>query len=194
DATLILVGRSVLAQNGDVLAELRALGARVEYRQVDVAAADQVSDLISYIRQQASSRIAGPGINGPLQGILHAAGVHHDNRIINKTAAEFVRVLAPKVAGSANLDRATSDLDLDFFLLFSSIAVTMGNRGQADYAPANAFMDAYAAWRNGLVASGERRGHTLSINWPLWQEGRMRPNRDIERMVARRTGLVAMES
>ena len=70
----------------------------------------------------------------------------------------------------------------------------MGNPGQADYATANAFMDAYAAWRNSLVASGQRRGRTLSINWPLWQEGRMRADREIERMVARRTGLVAMES
>jgi len=194
DATLILVGRSPLLQDGRVLEELRALGARVEYRQVDVAAADQVNDLIRHIREHTGTRAGSPGIHGPLQGIIHAAGVHLDNRISKKTVAEFARVLAPKVAGTANLDRATRDLDLDFFVLFSSIAVAMGNPGQVDYATANAFMDAYAAWRNGLVPIGERHGRTLSINWPLWQEGRMRADREIERLVKRRTGLVAMQT
>ena len=86
NATLILAGRSPLAPHGHAIEELRALGARVEYHQVDVAAADQVDHLIRYIREEASSRVAGSGSNGPLQGIIHAAGVHHDNRIVNKTA------------------------------------------------------------------------------------------------------------
>ncbi|HXH09318.1 MAG TPA: SDR family NAD(P)-dependent oxidoreductase [Alphaproteobacteria bacterium] len=194
DATLFLVGRSPLAGNERVLEGLRALGAGVEYRQVDVAVADQVDALIQGICAHASSRAAGSGIHGPLQGIIHAAGVHADSRIMSKTAAEFAQVLTPKVAGTANLDRATRDLDLDFFVLCSSIAVFMGYPGQADYAAANAFLDAFAAWRNELVTSGQRRGHTLSINWPLWQEGRMRADREIERLFSRRTGLVAMET
>src|SRR5690606_16548632 len=72
-----------------------------------------------------------------------------------------------------NLDRATRELDLDFLVLFSSLSAALGNLGQADYAAANGFMDGFAAYRNGLVAKGERRGTTLSINWPLWQSGGM---------------------
>jgi NADP-dependent 3-hydroxy acid dehydrogenase YdfG len=187
DASLILVGRTAQPQDGPALAALRALGARVAYHQVDVTVASQIRELLRHIRAQAGS-------HSPLQGILHSAGVHQDGRISQKTVAEFVRVLAPKVVGTVNLDLATADLDLDFFVLFSSIAVVMGNPGQADYATANAFMDAYAAWRNDLVASGQRHGRTLSINWPLWQEGRMRAHPDVERIATRRTGLVAMPS
>ena len=59
----------------------------------------------------------------------------------------------------------------------------MGNPGQADYAAANAFMDAYAKYRNDLVVSGQRQGRTLSINWPLWQEGGMRVDAETEKMI-----------
>ena len=49
----------------------------------------------------------------------------------------------------------------------------MGNVGQADYAAANAFLDAYVGYRNELVSRGRRHGATISINWPMWQDGGM---------------------
>jgi acyl carrier protein len=49
----------------------------------------------------------------------------------------------------------------------------MGNVGQADYATANGFMDQFAIYRNGLVDNNQRKGRTLSVNWPLWLEGGM---------------------
>jgi hypothetical protein len=82
-------------------------------------------------------------------------------------------VLAPKVAGTIHLDRATRQLELDFLVLFSSLTWTLGNVGQSDYAAANAFMDRYATHRNLLVKTGQRRGRTLSIGWPLWAAGGM---------------------
>src|SRR5205085_1809059 len=110
---------------------------------------------------------------GTIDGILHCAGALIENSIARKSAAEVADVLAPKVAGTLNLDRATSHLALDFFVLFSSLAGAMGNPRTADYAAANGFLDAFAAERNRQVAAGERRGRTRSINWPVWQSGRM---------------------
>ncbi len=65
-------------------------------------------------------------------------------------------------------------------MFFSSVTGALGNAGQADYATANAFMDEYAQYRNELVAQEERQGHTVSINWPLWQEGGMQVDRETE--------------
>ncbi|MBN4053213.1 SDR family NAD(P)-dependent oxidoreductase, partial [bacterium AH-315-L15] len=103
-------------------------------------------------------------------------------------------VLAPKVTGLVNLDQASKELSLDFFILFSSGAGAMGNIGQADYAAANAFMDAYARHRNTLVASKQRQGHTLSINWPLWKEGGMHVDEATEKMMMQSMGLIAMQT
>ena len=80
---------------------------------------------------------------------------------------------APKVAGTLNLDLATQHVTLDLFALFSSLSANVFNAGQADYASANAFLDGYARYRAGLVASGERSGRTLSLNWTRWQSGGM---------------------
>ncbi len=113
------------------------------------------------------------GSHGGLNGVIHSAGVLRDSFVIKKTEAELRAVLAPKVAGLLALDAATRDQELDFFVLFSSLTAVFGNVGQADYAAANGFMDAYAAWRDGLVACGERSGRTLSLNWPLWAQGGM---------------------
>ena len=106
-------------------------------------------------------------------------------------------MLAPKVAGLVHLDRATQHLDLDFLVCFSSMTAALGNPGQADYAAANAFMDAYAAYRNGLVAAGQRRGRTLSINWPLWREGGMAAVGGDEAwatIMRQNTGMIAMHT
>ncbi|MCP4266687.1 MAG: KR domain-containing protein, partial [Candidatus Brocadiaceae bacterium] len=113
---------------------------------------------------------------------------------LKKRAEEFRQVLLPKVAGTANLDKATRGIALDFFVLFSSGAGAMGNFGQADYATANAFMDWFAAYRNQLVSSRERQGQTLSINWPLWRDGGMGVDQASEEMMKQSSGMIAMQT
>ena len=185
NATLILVGRS--ASNPDKhskLKELLSLGARPVYRRADISEKKAVNALVQSIGKEF----------GYINGILHSAGVIFDNYILKKTIREFELVLAPKVAGTVYLDQATKDFSLDFFVLFSSLAGNTGNAGQADYACANAFMDAYATYRNTLICCGQRHGQTLSINWPLWKEGGMRIDEATERVLQRMTGMVAMET
>ena len=108
-----------------------------------------------------------------INGIIHCAGVTRDSFILKKTREEMEAVLAAKVYGTVYLDEVSKEEELDFFVLFSSAAAVMGNVGQCDYAYANSFMDSFAEMREGLRAEGKRCGKTLSINWPLWQEGGM---------------------
>ena len=184
-ARVVLTGRSALgAEKQSLLDELSAPGGRLSYRQVDLGDPDQVKGLIAGIQDEC----------GQLNGILHCAGMIADNFILKKTGGEFCEVLAPKVTGTYNLDRASQDVELDFFALFSSIAGAMGNVGQVDYAAANGFMDQFAAYRNRQVAADERRGRTLSINWPLWQAGGMGIDPASLELLRQTTGLQPMRT
>ena len=64
-------------------------------------------------------------------------------------------VVQPKVAGAWNLHNSLSNQDLDFFIMLSSAAGIIGNKGQAAYSAANTFMNAFAQYRNsrGLPAT-----------------------------------------
>ncbi|MEQ9366797.1 MAG: type I polyketide synthase, partial [Leptospirales bacterium] len=131
---------------------------------------------------------------GELHGIVHSAGVLRDSLVENKSPEDFQAVLAAKIQGTINLDRAFANTDLDFVALFSSVASVAGNRGQTDYAAGNAFLDAFAEARNDLVRSGERRGHCISLNWPLWSEGGMTMDADARAVFERVTGLRALDT
>ncbi|TMC16897.1 MAG: SDR family NAD(P)-dependent oxidoreductase, partial [Chloroflexi bacterium] len=185
NATLVLTGRSPLdAPKQRQLEPLRSRGTQVIYEQVDVTQKQAVFSLTRRIQQDY----------GRLDGIIHSAGVLRDNFILRKTPDEIEHVLAPKVTGLVNLDQASRDLSLDFFLLFSSLVGALGNVGQADYAAANAFMDRYARYRNSLVAAQQRQGKTLSINWPWWKDGGMSIEAGIAKVLSETTGVVAMRT
>ena len=184
-ARVVLTGRSALTPEKDALLEgLSGHAGRVSYRQVDVAELEQVEQLICAIREEY----------GRLDGVLHSAGVIADDFILKKSGAKFREVLAPKVIGTYNLDQASRDVELDFFVLFSSLAGALGNLGQADYAAANGFMDRFAAYRNRQVAAGARRGRTRSINWPLWEAGGMGVDAATRELLRQTTGMEPMRT
>jgi len=185
NTVVILTGRSQLGANTENrLKNIGGNGAKVRYKQADVGKKADVRKLIKRIQKEF----------GGLNGIIHGAGVIHDNLISKKTKTEFKEVLRPKVAGLENLDDASKDLQLDFFVMFSSGAGPLGNIGQSDYACANAFMDAYADYRNDLVKRKKRFGKTLSINWPLWKEGGMQVAEETEKMLNINLGMTALET
>ena len=91
------------------------------------------------------------GLNRPLKGVFHLAGVL-DDRLLDALSPESVsRVFAAKAQGALNLDRATRHCDLDHFVVLSSTASVLGNPGQINYSAANGFLD-------GLAADRRRRG------------------------------------
>ena len=102
---------------------------------------------------------------GPLNGVIHAAGVLADGFEGQVSEADIARVLAPKIDGARQLDAATQDQTLDVFMLFGSTTGWLGNAGQGSYGYANGVLDAFAGWRDGF-----RDGRTLCLGWPLWAE------------------------
>ncbi|CAM2011288.1 amino acid adenylation domain-containing protein [Acanthopleuribacter pedis] len=138
------------------------------YRTCDVTDRAAVTDLIRAIRRE----------QGALHGIFHAAAVLDDALILHKSTDALRAVLAPKVAGTLHLAEAAGAVD--FLALFSSTSGVFGNVGQADYAAANGFLDAFAASHTDL--------RVLSVNWPLWRDGGMRPDASVIQHLARAGG------
>lgn len=162
---ILLTGRreaipEVLQQKLD---RYSAEGLSVLYRACDLSNIDDVAGVTAWCDSEI----------GAIKGIIHAAGVLDDGFIFNQHISALEKVFAPKVNGLVNLDQATSELDLDFMVLCSSVAASFGNSGQAFYAGANAFMDGFARHRNSLADTGDRTGKTFSIAWPLWADGGM---------------------
>jgi NADPH:quinone reductase-like Zn-dependent oxidoreductase/SAM-dependent methyltransferase/acyl carrier protein len=170
--TLVLAGRS--GATGEearaALARLRETGARVEPLALDVADADAVDRALATLREDLP----------PLRGVFHTAMVLDDGILANLDRERFLRVTASKVRGAWNL-HAACGLDLDHFVLFSSVSSVMGNQGQGNYAAANAFLDALAQYRRKVGLPG------LSINWGhLSDVGYLARNHEVADMLDRR--------
>ncbi|MFE2679870.1 SDR family NAD(P)-dependent oxidoreductase, partial [Streptomyces hygroscopicus] len=156
--------------------ELAASGARVTVAACDVADRDALARLL-----------AGLPAELPLTGVFHTAGVLDDGVLDSLTPERFGAVLRAKVAAAAHLDELTRDRDLSAFVLFSSTSGTLGAAGQANYAAANAHLDALAERRRaeGLPAT--------SIAWGPWAAGGMAADEALEQRM-RRAGMPPMDA
>ena len=163
------------------LDELRSLaqqhGSVIEYIPCDVTDPESLSRTIQTIQEK---------YHHP-NGIIHSAGIIKDSFIIRKTETEIDRVMGPKVFGAWNIAQAVQMEALDFIVFFSSVVGLLGNPGQADYAGANAFLDAFASDRSDKT-------HIISINWPLWKEGGMGMADGLLRVFHNRTGMVPLDT
>jgi acyl transferase domain-containing protein/acyl carrier protein len=152
---LALVGRRGPSDEARAAARaMREAGAQVEILGADVSVRDEVAALLAEIA----------GRMPELRGIVHAAAVLDDRTLLELDAERFARVAAPKVLGAWNLHVLTAAMPLDFFVLYGSVAALIGSPGQANYAAANAFLDALAHHRRaaGLPA--------LSVGWGPFSE------------------------
>nr|WP_294549481.1 SDR family NAD(P)-dependent oxidoreductase [uncultured Rhodopila sp.] len=168
-ARVVLSGRSEQLPD-DFTHDLGAL-----YIPADLTDAGDAHRLIRDIRNRF----------GRLDGIIHSAGVLRDAFLLKQSDDDFAAVLAPKLSGARNLAAAAEGLDLDFFALFSSVAAVLGNVGQAAYAYANGWLDAFAA---GFP------GRALSVDWPLWQDGGMHAPDDVVAGARRSFGICPLSS
>ncbi|MFJ4689684.1 type I polyketide synthase, partial [Streptomyces sp. NPDC088789] len=150
---LLLTGRRGSDTPGvsELRAELRRLGAQVDFVRCDVSDRQALAEVLASVPEDR-----------PLTAVVHTAGVLADATLAALTPEAVDAVLAPKVNGAMHLDELTRDLDLDAFVLFSSVAGLLGTPGQANYAAANAALDALAAQRNARGLPGQ------SLAWGLW--------------------------
>ena len=96
----------------------------------------------------------------PIAGVAQGAMVLHDTMFLDLDMERLNKVIRPKVNGSIYLEEIFGDVDLDFFVFFSSMACVTGNPGQSAYAAANMFMSGLATQRRqrGLNASAVHIG------------------------------------
>ncbi|WP_103071996.1 type I polyketide synthase [Aquimarina sediminis] len=125
--------------------QMRKKGVNVQVYAVDVAEPDQMTKVFSQIEKELP----------PLVGIFHCAMVLDDGFLLDMNDERFRKVLRPKVDGAMNLHHLSKELELDHFVLFSSISSLIGNMGQANYVAANSLLDSFAYMRRsqGLVAT-----------------------------------------
>ncbi|WP_220182696.1 type I polyketide synthase, partial [Streptomyces reniochalinae] len=176
---LLLVSRSGSDAPGaaELSAELVAAGALVDVRACDVTDRGALSEVIGSV-----------SVEHPLVGVVHAAGVGDTGLIESVSVERLAGVFGPKVDAAWFLHELTCELDLAFFVLFSSAGGLVLPAGQASYAAANVFLDGLAAYRRGLglVAT--------SLAFGLWETStgltRWLGDADVERM--RRQGLPAL--
>ncbi|SCL72053.1 Acyl transferase domain-containing protein [Micromonospora citrea] len=157
-------------------AELTELGVRVTVARCDVSDRAQVADLLAAVPADA-----------PLTAVLHTAAVLDDGIVDTATPQRLHTVAAPKCAAAVHLDELTRDLELDAFVLFSSVAGTTGNAGQGAYGAANAFLDALAERRR---AEGRT---ALSVAWGAWRGAGLPADNERAQQRLRRGGMVGMD-
>ncbi|HWN36295.1 MAG TPA: SDR family NAD(P)-dependent oxidoreductase [Pseudonocardia sp.] len=153
---LLLVSRSGPAASGvaAVAAGIAAAGADVHVVSTDVTDRAAVAGLL-----------AGLPRAYPLTGVVHTAGIVDDGVIGSLTPERVDAVMRPKTDAAWILHELTEGFGLEFFVLFSSVAASLGGSGQGNYAAGNAFLDGLAAHRRASGLAG------LSLAWGAWVAG-----------------------
>jgi mycoketide-CoA synthase len=152
---LLLVSRQGPDAPGasDLRAELTEQGATVTIAACDVADRRQLHGLLASVPDERR-----------LTGLVHTAGAVDDGVIDTLTAERLDTVFRAKVDGAWHLHQLTEHLDLSMFALYSSAAGILGNPGQANYAAANALLDALAIYRRA------RGLNATSLAWGWWAD------------------------
>jgi len=144
------------------LSAIEAAGSRARYERVDITDTAALSRCLQGVRADW----------GPIDAVVHAAGVLADKAIADKQDAQFAHVFDTKVRGLHALLEATHEDPLRAVLLFSSVAARFGNPGQVDYAMANEVLNRVAALEQ------RRRGQDVvvrALGWGPWDGGMVTP-------------------
>lgn len=147
--------RSLLAAREirKTLAGLRRAGARVEYIACDVRDAAALTELVRDVQRRL----------GPIDAVVHGAGIIEDRLIIDKTTESFERVTQTKLQPLLTLCRILDPQQLKLLMLFSSTSGFFGNPGQCDYASANEILNRIARRLDDLWPA-----KVVTMNWGPW--------------------------
>ena len=173
---LVLASRRGPAADGvaDLVADLTSAGAAVSVVACDLSDRDRVAALLAEHRPT---------------GVVHTAGVSDAGVIGTVTPERLAAVFAPKVDAVGHLDELTRGMELDAFVVYSSVSGVFMGAGSGSYAAANAFLDGLMANRRAAGVPG------LSLAWGLWEQstGMAAGTDDLTRSrMNRRGGLLPM--
>jgi acyl transferase domain-containing protein/acyl carrier protein len=176
---LLLASRrgSASPEAEELLAELAELGCEASAVACDVSDREQLEGLLGAIDERH-----------PLTAVVHSAGALDDGAIASIEAESLDRTFGPKATAAWHLHELTREANLSAFVLYSSVAGTLGTPGQGSYAASSTFLDALAQARGaeGLPAT--------AIAWGLWDLETELAADSVEANVARlaRSGIVAI--
>ena len=146
---------ALLGRNPPVPDALQALpDSAVRVFRGDVSKRDDLAAALEEIRRSMP----------PLRGVFHLAGTLDDGRLLDQDIERFYRAGTGKAEGAWNLHALTTDLPLDHFVMFSSMASVVTTHGQGNYASANSVADALAFLRRA------QKRPALTVNWGPWGE------------------------
>ncbi|MBN1646475.1 MAG: amino acid adenylation domain-containing protein [Spirochaetales bacterium] len=149
--SLILISRSGAStkEAQEAVQRMKENGTKVHELRVDISDND--------LLEKSFSKLDGKIL--PVKGLIHCAVVFDDALMRDMTEERFLKSVKPKAIGAWNMHKLTENMDLDFFVLFSSVAAEYGNAAQANYAAGNVFSDALAYYRKINNLPG------ISISW-----------------------------
>lgn len=168
----ILTSRNGMKAAGaeEFVAELKDRDVEALVAKTDASSASDVKKLFKEIAKTKR----------PLKGVFHLAMVIDDAPLADLTAARMESVMGPKALGAWMLHEATREMDLDAFVMFSSISSVFGNPAQGNYSAANAFLDSLAHHRHALGLPA------LAVNWGvLGGDGYVARNERVAEFLAR---------
>ncbi|CAI7573351.1 unnamed protein product [Penicillium crustosum] len=123
---------------------LAPLGVQIIVKACDVSSQESVEALVNEEMKDFP----------PIRGVIHGSMVLRDMLFENMSLEDFTAVSYNKVEGAWNLHNTLINSPLDFFIVLSSVAGIIGNRGQAAYSAANAFLDGFIEYRKSLGLPG----------------------------------------
>jgi surfactin synthase thioesterase subunit/acyl carrier protein/NAD(P)-dependent dehydrogenase (short-subunit alcohol dehydrogenase family) len=153
---LVLTGRNANSKAAQqVFSNSEINSAEIRVVAADISQDEDVSRLLQTISNELP----------PLRGVVQSAGVLDDGILAQLDWDRFAPLFEPRVYGSWLLHEYTKSLELDFFVLNSSLWTLLGSAGQGNYTASSAFLDSLAAYRRiaGLP--------TTVINWCAWSGG-----------------------
>ncbi len=151
----------------ETLEAINKAGGKADYIQADITN-------LNGLREKLSSVIKD------FNGLLHGAGALADKFIEAKEEADFDLVYGVKVNGLRNLLDLIPPQQLDYLILFSSVAGYYGNAGQADYSISNEVLNKLAHH----LKLSHPSCQVLSIGWGPWDGGMVTPQ--LKRILSRR--------
>lgn len=116
----------------------------------------------SFVEDATAAIHIAAGTNLPLTSVMHAAGVQTEARLLKQTPQSMRQAAAPKLAAFRKCSGAAPGAPIAANMLFSSVSSITGNANHANYAGANAALDALAEQH------ASQGGSVVAAQWGAW--------------------------